>query len=191
MEGVEAGRAAYLTPYALSGVGRESVRNGAGYASEREYPRELGFDLRYAISSNLTLDITANTDFAQVEADDQQVNLDRFSLFFPEKRRFFQEQSGLFDFSTGAGNRSQLASSSRSGRLAREGTDALEAEEAPVETSRRTARTVVIPRSTCSGRSALPHSPSRMRSIKVAAVLWCRPLLMQAGGAWNGRPARL
>ncbi|MEJ2206967.1 MAG: DUF5916 domain-containing protein, partial [Gemmatimonadota bacterium] len=78
-------------------MGRESVRNGAGYASEREYPRELGFDLRYAISSNLTLDITANTDFAQVEADDQQVNLDRFSLFFPEKRRFFQEQSGLFD----------------------------------------------------------------------------------------------
>jgi hypothetical protein len=48
-----------------------------------------------------TMHLTANTDFAQVEADDQQVNLTRYSLFFPEKRMFFQERSSLFDFSLG------------------------------------------------------------------------------------------
>ena len=58
--------------------------------------------MRYPLSGNLTLDLTANTDFAQVEADDQQVALDRFPLFFPERRRFFQEGSSIFDF-IGAG----------------------------------------------------------------------------------------
>ena len=66
---------------------------------------EAGLDVRYPLSGNLTLDLTANTDFAQVEADDQQVNLDRFPLFFPERRRFFQEGSGIFDFTTGGGLR--------------------------------------------------------------------------------------
>lgn len=105
LEGVETQRPAYFTPYLLSGVGRESVRSGLGFVAEREYAKEVGFDLRYSVSSNLTIDVTANTDFAQVEADDQQVNLDRFSLFFPEKRRFFQEGSGLFDFALGGGSR--------------------------------------------------------------------------------------
>jgi hypothetical protein len=58
-------------------------------------------DVKYNINSNLTLDLTANTDFAQVEADDQRVNLTRYSLFFPEKRMFFQERSSIFDFSLG------------------------------------------------------------------------------------------
>ena len=57
--------------------------------------------MKYSVTSNLTLDITANTDFAQVEADDQQINLTRYSLFFPEKRLFFQERSGIFSFSLG------------------------------------------------------------------------------------------
>jgi hypothetical protein len=50
------------------------------------------------LTFNLTLDVTLNTDFAWVEADDQQINLTRFSLFFPEKRLFFQERSSNFDF---------------------------------------------------------------------------------------------
>jgi hypothetical protein len=62
---------------------------------------EVGGDLKYGLTNNLTLDLTVNTDFAQVEADDQQVNLTRFSLFFPEKRQFFQERAGIFDFRTG------------------------------------------------------------------------------------------
>ena len=57
---------------------------------------EVGIDGKYNITPGLTLDGTYNTDFAQVEVDDQQVNLDRFNLFFPEKRPFFLENAGFF-----------------------------------------------------------------------------------------------
>ena len=60
-----------------------------------------GVDLKYSLTSALTLDATYRTDFAQVEADQQQVNLTRFSLFFPEKRNFFLENSGTFGFGPG------------------------------------------------------------------------------------------
>lgn len=110
LEGVRTSRPAYVTPFAIAGYGRDF---GADGQYSTEYTREIGLDVRYALASNLTLDVTANTDFAQVEADDQQINLDRFSLFFPEKRRFFQEQSGIFDFAMGAG--SQLFHSRRIG----------------------------------------------------------------------------
>ena len=59
---------------------------------------DFGFDVKYGVTQNLTADFTYNTDFAQVEVDEQQVNLTRFSLFFPEKREFFLEGSGIFDF---------------------------------------------------------------------------------------------
>ena len=62
--------------------------------------------MKYGLTQNLTADFTYNTDFAQVEADEQQVNLTRFSLFFPEKREFFLENRGLFGFGgvdTGSG----------------------------------------------------------------------------------------
>ena len=62
---------------------------------ETERP-DLGADLKYSVTPGLTLDATYNTDFAQVEVDDQQINLDRFNLFFPEKRPFFLENAGLF-----------------------------------------------------------------------------------------------
>ena len=62
---------------------------------------DAGLDVKYGITQNLVADLTVNTDFAQVEADEQQVNLTRFSLFFPEKREFFLESSGNFDFSGG------------------------------------------------------------------------------------------
>jgi hypothetical protein len=63
---------------------------------------EVGIDVKYGLGRSLTTDFTYNTDFAQVEADEQQVNLTRFSLFFPEKREFFLENSGTFAFG-GAG----------------------------------------------------------------------------------------
>ena len=63
---------------------------------------DLGLDVKYGITRNLVADLTVNTDFAQVEADEQQVNLTRFSLFFPEKREFFLENQGTFAFG-GAG----------------------------------------------------------------------------------------
>jgi len=65
----------------------------------------MGFDVKYGLTSNVTLDVAVNTDFAQVEADNQQVNLARFSLFFPEKRLFFLERSSIFDFNFYGNNR--------------------------------------------------------------------------------------
>ncbi len=62
-----------------------------------------GVDIKYGLTENLTADFTLNTDFAQVEVDEQQINLTRFSLFFPEKREFFLESQGIFDFARVAG----------------------------------------------------------------------------------------
>ena len=59
--------------------------------------RDAGLDVKYTLTSSLTLDLTANTDFAQVEVDEEQVNLTRFDLFFPEKRPFFLENAGFFE----------------------------------------------------------------------------------------------
>ena len=83
-------RSLLVTPYVLG-----KSQRGGDLASSQE-DAEFGFDLKYSLTSSLTLDATYNTDFAQVEADEQQVNLDRFSLFFPEKRPFFLENAGLF-----------------------------------------------------------------------------------------------
>jgi hypothetical protein len=71
----------------------------------------IGLDVKYGITQNISADLTVNTDFAQVEADEQQVNLTRFSLFFPEKREFFLENQGLFAFG-GAATGGQSASAS-------------------------------------------------------------------------------
>lgn len=84
-----------VTPYALTRAER-----GGSIAQGTNLDEEFGFDVKYSITPSLTLDATYNTDFAQVEADDIQVNLDRFSLFFPEKRPFFLENAGQF----GVGN---------------------------------------------------------------------------------------
>jgi hypothetical protein len=107
LEGVMTHRPVYLTPYVLSGVGQTSALNQLedGYELNSEGEFQAGGDLRYNVTSNLTLDFTVNTDFAQVEADDYQVNLTRFHLYYPEKRRFFQERSGVFDFFTGGSSR--------------------------------------------------------------------------------------
>jgi hypothetical protein len=103
LEGIRPRKPLYVTPYGLSGLGQAFPLNdaGTGYPREDDVKGEAGVDLKYGITNNLTLDLTVNTDFAQVEADDQQVNLTRFSLFFPEKRQFFQERAGIFDFRTG------------------------------------------------------------------------------------------
>lgn len=79
-------------PYTLAQV----ANNKAVSPSETETNFEVGADIKYSVTPSLTLDLTYNTDFAQVEVDDQQVNLDRFNLFFPEKRAFFLENAGQF-----------------------------------------------------------------------------------------------
>lgn len=106
-EGLEPQTPLRVTPYALGGAGQQSVlkASGTAYGLETEPTYDVGLDVKYGLTSNLTLDLTLNTDFAQVEADNQQVNLTRFSLFFPEKRRFFLERSSNFAFNFGAPNR--------------------------------------------------------------------------------------
>ena len=84
-------RALQFTPYVLG-----SAERGGSIASGTVDQQESGFDFKYTITPSLVLDGTYNTDFAQVEADELQVNLDRFSLFFPEKRPFFLENAGQF-----------------------------------------------------------------------------------------------
>lgn len=103
LDGVYSKKPVYITPYAIGGMGQNAALNATGtdYLHHGDTNQDVGLDLKYNVTNNLTLDVTVNTDFAQVEADDQQVNLGRFSLFFPEKRQFFQERSGVFDFRTG------------------------------------------------------------------------------------------
>lgn len=75
---------------------RGDASEAPAFDVERTTDADAGGDLKWAITPSLTLDLTVNTDFAQVEADEQQVNLDRFNLFFPEKRPFFLENAGNF-----------------------------------------------------------------------------------------------
>ena len=91
LEDVEPGASIKLTPYV-----RGDVTQSAGF--DRVLDATGGLDGKIGIGTGLTLDLTVNTDFSEVEADVQQVNLTRFSLFFPEKRDFFLENSGIFRF---------------------------------------------------------------------------------------------
>jgi hypothetical protein len=80
-----------LVPYVLGEVNQIGID-----PVDTDPDGNAGFDLKYNLTPSLTLDGTYRTDFAQVEVDDQQVNLDRFNLFFPEKRPFFLENAGFF-----------------------------------------------------------------------------------------------
>jgi hypothetical protein len=84
-----------LKPYAVSGV---KADRAVDRALDDDFERDAGFDAKYGVTRSLTADLTFRTDFAQVEDDDQQVNLTRFSVFFPEKRDFFLEGQGIFAF---------------------------------------------------------------------------------------------
>lgn len=104
----------YITPYIISNFSEENTLNDAETAYENssnfqdrknylsnktldQVLSNIGFDAKYKINNSTTLDLTVNTDFAQAEADDRQVNLSRFSLFVPEKRRFFLENANMFE----------------------------------------------------------------------------------------------
>ena len=92
-----ASRNVELKPYGISRVTTDRIAHpGAG----SEVAGDFGIDAKYGLTANLTADVTYNTDFAQVEVDEQQVNLTRFSLFFPEKRDFFLEGRGVFSFAS-------------------------------------------------------------------------------------------
>ena len=98
LEAPESTRTLELKPYATADLVtdrtvKDPIVNSPG--------GDAGLDVKLGVTRNLTADLTVNTDFAQVEADEQQVNLTRFSLFFPEKREFFLENQGLFAFGGG------------------------------------------------------------------------------------------
>ena len=92
LEGLEQGRNLWVKPFV------NGVRSDGQHTDASTEKLEGGFDLKWGITPQLTLDITALTDFSQVEVDEQQINLTRFSLFFPEKRDFFLENDGIFSF---------------------------------------------------------------------------------------------
>ncbi len=93
-KGIAGGNNFYVQPYILSG--RQS--DNANADSRVTTMSEIGGEIRYDITDNFTSNFTYNTDFAQVELDDRQINLTRFNLFFLEKRDFFLENAGLFSF---------------------------------------------------------------------------------------------
>ena len=95
LEVPEAGPTLDVKPYAIADLATDRRTTPP---LSNELGGDLGIDVKYGITQNLVADITVNTDFAQVEADEEQVNLTRFSLFFPEKREFFLENQGLFTF---------------------------------------------------------------------------------------------
>lgn len=105
--GIQNKRPWFTSPYLLSRLGYHHNRlpDSPGFEKISDNKLDVGLDIQHAVSNNMNLDITVNTDFAQVEADDQVVNLSRFSLFFPEKRKFFLERSSIMEFSFENNNR--------------------------------------------------------------------------------------
>jgi len=93
MQSLNRGRDLKIKPFAISGGTRIS---NAG-VHEDDFRGDGGLDVKYGVTAGLTLDLTFNTDFAQAEADDEQNNLTRFGLFYPEKRDFFLENAGQFN----------------------------------------------------------------------------------------------
>ncbi len=102
-------RIATISPYALS----DGFKDYTIRSPDADFGGKVGGDAKIGLNQSLTLDLTVNTDFAQAEVDDQQVNLTRFSLFFPEKRAFFLENAGTF--SVGSGRSAELFFSRRIG----------------------------------------------------------------------------
>jgi len=94
LQGIRPSRRLDVKPFMVGAISETPGVPG----DDREDDTEAGLDLKLGVAKSLSVDLTYNTDFAEVEVDQQQVNLTRFSLFFPEKREFFLENSGIFDF---------------------------------------------------------------------------------------------
>ena len=105
LEAPPASRSIEIKPYAIADLTTDRTVTPA---IVNDPGADVGLDVKIGVTQGLTADLTYNTDFAQVEADEQQVNLTRFSLFFPEKREFFTENQGTFTFG-GAGGVSGVA----------------------------------------------------------------------------------
>jgi len=107
IENIEQGMNLSVKPYVIGGFTQARTAGALLGDLDTNDNFDGGVDAKYSLTPSLTLDTTYRTDFAQVEADQQQVNLSRFSLFFPEKRDFFLENSGTFVFGPGGGSGGQ------------------------------------------------------------------------------------
>jgi hypothetical protein len=98
LENLRPGRHIEVKPFGILGAQKRAGSPAAAAEADTDVLDEIGVDVKYSLTPSLTLDLTYNTDFAQVEADNVQINLTRFGLFYPEKREFFLERSDLFQF---------------------------------------------------------------------------------------------
>lgn len=99
LEAVQRGRNLRVKPFVVADVQSLAKKGGA------ELLPNAGLDVKYSVTPSLTLDLTGNTDFSQVEVDEQQINITRFPVIFPEKREFFLENAGIFQFGDVPGER--------------------------------------------------------------------------------------
>ncbi len=100
VENIRPGSSLRITPYAVAALEGARTPDPALSPWARDERMEVGGDLKTAVTPNVTLDLTANTDFAETEVDDQRINLTRFPLFYPERRAFFVERAGIFEVRT-------------------------------------------------------------------------------------------
>jgi len=100
LEGLRQGIGLDVKPYALGGYSRDMAR-----VPRNEMDKDAGVDIFYRITSNLVSSTSINTDFAETEVDTRQINLTRFPVLFPERRTFFLEDSGIFEFAAGPGTK--------------------------------------------------------------------------------------
>ena len=99
VEGIETGLKLRIKPYVLGGMNQNRAALGPTFTDRTG---DIGLEIaKFSLTSGLTAEITANTDFAQAEVDEAVVNLTRFPIFFPEKREFFLERAGIFEFGLG------------------------------------------------------------------------------------------
>ena len=120
LEEIESGLRLRVKPFLLGGFSHTSNKANSTLCRDQDEQfavaesatcnaSDVGIEvIKYRITPSLTMDLTANTDFAQTEVDDQQVNLDRFPVFFPEKREFFQEGAGVYEFGIATGEGAPL-----------------------------------------------------------------------------------
>ena len=177
----QASRNLEFKPYGISTV---VTNNDAVPVVSNDLGADIGFDVKYGLTQSLISDFTYNTDFAQVEADQQQVNLTRFSLFFPEKREFFLEGQNIFAFA-GVQNRGNFAN--RPGGTIGSLTPIMFFSRQIGLTSSgsirssRAAESPAAPATIASVRSTSRPTASRTRSIRRTSR-WCDSAATSAGG---------
>ena len=104
IEGIRPRNNLEIRPYVRASATRAPLSSGNPFYSATDMSQTAGGDLKYGVTNNITLDLSVNPDFGQIEADPSVVNLSVFESFFPEKRPFFQEGADIFDFEIGAGD---------------------------------------------------------------------------------------